>query len=83
MVNKKFKIAVIFLGFLLTAVPLATFSQDDPYLLPPDLLRSIQNEVSGERAWDMVSKISRFHRIRGAGEGSDYDRCVEWLPACC
>ena len=79
MVDKKYKIAVIFLGFFLTAVPLATFSQDDPYLLPPDLLRSIQNEVSGERAWDMVSKISRFHRIRGAGEGSDYDRCVEWL----
>ena len=27
----------------------------------------------------MVSKISRFHRIRGGGEGSDYNRCVEFL----
>jgi hypothetical protein len=43
------------------------------------LLKSIQNEVSGERAWDMVSRISRYHRIRGGGEGSDYNKCVEWL----
>ncbi len=27
----------------------------------------------------MASKISRFHRIRGGGEGSDYNRCVEYL----
>ncbi|MFC2164758.1 DUF4910 domain-containing protein [Acidobacteriota bacterium] len=44
-----------------------------------ELLRVVQNEVSGERAWDWVSKISRYHRIRGGGEGSDYNRCVEWL----
>jgi len=43
------------------------------------LLKSIKSEVSGERAWDMMSKISRFHRIRGGGEGSDYNRCVEYL----
>ncbi|MDH5406580.1 MAG: DUF4910 domain-containing protein, partial [Candidatus Aminicenantes bacterium] len=54
-------------------------AQDNPYLLNKKLLEAIQNEVSGERAWDMVSKISRFHRIRGGGEGSDYNRCVEYL----
>jgi hypothetical protein len=27
----------------------------------------------------MVSKISRFHRIRGGGEGSDYNRCLDFL----
>ena len=27
----------------------------------------------------MMSKISRFHRIRGGGDGSDYNRCVEFL----
>ena len=58
---------------------LFVYSQDNPYLLDKDLLEAIQNEVSGERAWDMVSKISRFHRIRGGGEGSDYNRCVEYL----
>lgn len=55
------------------------FAQESSYLVSGELLRSIQNEVSGERTWDMVSKISRYHRIRGGGEGSDYNRCVEWL----
>ena len=55
------------------------YSQENPYLLDKDLLEAIQNEVSGERAWDMVSKISRFHRIRGGGKGSDYNRCVDFL----
>lgn len=54
-------------------------SQDQLYLVSRQLLTTIQNEVSEERAWDMVSRISRFHRIRGGGEGSDYNRCVEWL----
>jgi len=54
-------------------------AQDSQSLLDKDLLKAVQNEVSGERAWDMVSKISRYHRIRGGGEGSDYNRCVEWL----
>jgi hypothetical protein len=39
----------------------------------------IQNEVSGVRAVDMVSRISKYHRIRGGGEGSEYNECVEWL----
>jgi hypothetical protein len=79
MATRKWKTTYFFLAAFLFIRPLASLPQDDPYLLPRDLLMNIQNEVSGERAWDMVSKISRFHRIRGAGEGSDYDRCVEWL----
>jgi aminopeptidase YwaD len=79
MAEKKHKIlSVAFFSFIL-AGSLAISAQENPYLLPLDLLESIQNEVSGERAWDMVAKISRFHRIRGGGQGSDYDRCVEWL----
>ncbi len=79
MIDKHVKSALLFLVFLLLIYPLAVLPQDNTFLLKPELLKSIQNEVSGERAWDVVSKISRFHRIRGAGEGSDYDRCVEWL----
>lgn len=71
--------ALFFLASLFVIDSLAARPLDDPYLLRLEQLRIIQNEVSGERAWDMVSKISRYHRIRGAGEGSDYDRCVEWL----
>jgi hypothetical protein len=80
-INRKHKVLLIVLSLLVLAIRMPAFPQDDPYLLPPEILKSIQNEVSGERAWDMVSKISRFHRIRGAGEGSDYDRCVEWLAS--
>jgi aminopeptidase YwaD len=75
--NKK-KLSVFSLICILL-LPLFVFSQDHPYLVEKDLLDIIRNEVSGERAWDMVSKISRFHRIRGGGEGSDYNRCVEYL----
>jgi aminopeptidase YwaD len=79
MPDKKHKILpLVFVSFVLLCSP-AAFSQRNSYLLPSKYLESIQNEVSGERAWDLVSKISRFHRIRGAGKGSDYDRCVEWL----
>lgn len=54
-------------------------AQDSRSLVDEELLKAVQNEVSGERAWDMVSKISRYHRIRGGGEGSDYNRCVRWM----
>lgn len=75
---KKSRSSIITLIFLFL-FPLFIFSQDYPYLVQRELLELIQSEVSGERAWDMVSKISRFHRIRGGGEGSDYNRCAEYL----
>ena len=36
-------------------------------------------ELSGERAMDYIHKISRFHRIRGGGEGSGYNRAVDFV----
>ena len=77
-IKNKMKLSVFSLISILL-FPLFVFSQDHPYLVDKDVLDIIRNEVSGERAWDMVSKISRFHRIRGGGEGSDYNRCVEYL----
>jgi aminopeptidase YwaD len=68
----------IILAVLLIS-PISMIAQETRFVVDEDLLKAIQNEVSGERAWDMVSKISRYHRIRGGGEGSDYNRCVEWL----
>lgn len=79
MFEEKFKQVFIGILAILFIMPLYFFPQEHPYLLDKGLLNIIQNEVSGERAWDMVSKISRFHRIRGGGEGSDYNACVEWL----
>jgi len=77
-IKNKNKLSVFSLISILL-LPLFVFPQDHPYLVDKDLLDIIRNEVSGERAWDMVSKISRFHRIRGGGEGSDYNRCVEYM----
>ncbi|MGD8536868.1 MAG: M28 family peptidase [Candidatus Aminicenantes bacterium] len=79
MPGKKQKVILIFLLLFFFLFNRPCLSQDHPYLLDKELLDIIQNEVSGERAWDMVSKISRFHRIRGGGDGSDYNRCVEFL----
>jgi len=53
--------------------------KENVYLLESRLMDSIRNEVSGLRAWDTVNEISKYHRIRGGGEGSDYNKCVEWL----
>ncbi|UCC39119.1 MAG: DUF4910 domain-containing protein [Candidatus Aminicenantes bacterium] len=75
---KKSWLSVITITFLFL-LPLFLFPQDYPYLIKRELLEMIQSEVSGERAWDMVSKISRFHRIRGGGEGSEYNQCAEYL----
>ncbi|UCE42279.1 MAG: DUF4910 domain-containing protein [Candidatus Aminicenantes bacterium] len=81
MTDGKHKALPILIVFFILLSFQPVFSQENPYLLHPDLLKNIQDEVSGERAWDMVSQISQFHRIRGAGEGSDYDQCVQWLAA--
>ena len=51
----------------------------DKYIVNGELLKKIESQVSGERAWDLVASISMYHRIRGGGEGSDYNRCVDWL----
>jgi len=73
------KIAILALTAILILSGSFIFGQENPYLLDEKLLEAIQNEVSGERAWDMVSKISRFHRIRGGGKESDYNRCIDFL----
>lgn len=78
--SNKIKIVFLVFGtFLFLSGSLFIFSQENPYLLDKELLEVIQNEVSGERAWDMVSKLTRFHRIRGGGKGSGYNRCIDFL----
>ena len=39
------------------------------YLLSSELLKALENEVSGEIAKTHVEEISRYHRIRGGGPG--------------
>ena len=48
-------------------------------LVDSDLAPFLLNEISGERAHDYVTKISRFHRIRGGGPGSGYNDAVDYV----
>jgi len=54
MSGKKHIVIPAFLPLFLFLFNLPGLSQDHPYLLNGQLLEIIQNEVSGERAWDMA-----------------------------
>jgi len=49
------------------------------YLVDTELAPLLIDEISGERAHDYVTKISRFHRIRGGGPGSGYNDAVDYV----
>jgi len=49
------------------------------FFLDVDLQNTLITNLSGERAKDYVMKISRYHRIRGGGDGSNYNECVYFL----
>jgi aminopeptidase-like protein len=51
----------------------------DGLLVDKDAAPFFLGELSGERAMDYIHKISRFHRIRGGGAGSGYDRAVDFV----
>lgn len=48
-------------------------------LVDPNLAPILINEISGERALDYVTRISRFHRIRGGGPGSGFNQAVDYV----
>lgn len=48
-------------------------------LVDADLAPLLLDEISGERTHDYVTKISRFHRIRGGGPGSGYNASVDYV----
>ncbi|RKY89315.1 hypothetical protein DRQ09_01595 [candidate division KSB1 bacterium] len=49
------------------------------FLIDVEKQNVIINHLSGERAKDYVMRITRFNRIRGGGEGSDYNACVDYV----
>jgi len=79
MINfNKSMVLVVFL-FLILA-PLSTTGQiQRGFFLDADMQNVLITNLSGERAKDYVTRISRFHRIRGGGDGSDYNACVDYL----
>ena len=48
-------------------------------LVEQKIAHYIKTEVSGERTLDYITKISRFHRIRGGGPGSGYNDAVDYV----
>ncbi|MCK4762813.1 MAG: M28 family peptidase [Candidatus Aminicenantes bacterium] len=66
------------LFIMLLLSPLTAQSNDN---IPVDKKTAslLINEISGERAMDYIHKISRFHRIRGGGEGSGFNRAVDYV----
>jgi len=71
--------------YLIIIVAIAVFSTSawcqtaGGIMVDTDLAPLLINEISGERALDYVTKISRFHRIRGGGPGSGYNDAVDYV----
>lgn len=73
----------IFFLFVILSMSLfqfPVFCQDDQAcLVDQKLAPFLVNEISGERTLDYITKISRFHRIRGGGPGSGYNDAVDYV----
>lgn len=64
---------------LLLFTPLQQAQSSDNLLIDKKAAPFLLGELSGERAMDYIHKISRFHRIRGGGPGSGYNRAVDYV----
>jgi Iap family predicted aminopeptidase len=57
----------------------ASCQPEGGYLIDPKIAPLLINEISGERTHDYITRISRFHRIRGGGPGSGYNDAVDYV----
>lgn len=64
---------------LLLFTSLQQAQSTDNLLIDKKAAPYLVGELSGERAMDYIHKISRFHRIRGGGPGSGYNRAVDYV----
>jgi hypothetical protein len=60
---------------LVLAAPAASFSQTSPFL-PEATRRALVNEISGDRAFEHVRRLSHFHRTGGS---RDFWKAAEYL----
>jgi len=63
------------LFFFLVSLQPAEAQKDDP-VLPLQLLRTLNNEISGELAQDYIREIARFHRLQPS---SGYSQAALWV----
>ncbi|MFC1724886.1 DUF4910 domain-containing protein [candidate division KSB1 bacterium] len=72
------KALLIVMLFLLSA---SVFAQTDIRLLDNNTINTFIQEISGERAKDYVLEISKYHRIRGGGPDTDYEKAALYIES--
>jgi hypothetical protein len=60
---------------LVTVLPLGALAQTSPFL-PEEIQRALVNEISGDRSFDHVRELTRYHRT---GPGRDFWAAVEYI----
>ena len=60
---------------LVTLLPAASFAQTSPFLTD-ELQRTLVNEISGDRSFEHVRQLTRYHRT---GPGRDFWAAVEYI----
>ena len=55
------------------------YTQSWLQLLDNNTINTFIQEISGERAKGYVLEISKYHRIRGGGPDTDYDKAVDYV----
>ena len=76
------KYTTCFIGLIFAVVLIHRISWCQPeggYLIDPKIAPLLINEISGERTHDYITRISRFHRIRGGGPGSGYNDAIDYV----
>jgi len=73
----RFKKLFIVVTVLLLAV--VVYPQSGLSVLDKKTIDTFVQEISGGRAKDYVYEISRYHRIRGGGPETDYEKAVEYV----
>lgn len=76
--KKKFIFGSISIYIFLLFLPLQA-QTNDVFLIDKNAAPYLIGELSGERTMDYIHKISRFHRIRGGGDGSGYNDSVDFV----
>ena len=71
----------LFLLLLLTVFFLTTCSKTEIQLLDRNTIDLFTNEISGERAKEYVTEISKYNRTEGAYEDTGYEEAVNYVTS--
>ena len=75
---KLYKNLFVLIAFLISCT---LYAQTEIRLLDNNTINIFIQEISGERAKDYVLEISKYHRIRGGGPDTDYERAALYIES--